>query len=302
MKIILAINKTLSRNQTECLDGGYYNFYIPLLELGHEVLLYDTVRGAEKSFNELVETFNPDLIFCCITGNKEVTPYEPFEEIKHITKNTKIKTFNWFCDDTWRFDDFSSKVCKHFTHCSTPEEKYLDRYKDIGYENILLGNWHCNADLRFPYNKSVDVGFCGGITQARASVFNSLISGGVNLKCFYGLSYEDIFKAYASSRIGINLTVNDNDPSKKQQMKLRIFEIVASGTFLLTENVEGLEKYFEIGKEIETFTTPQEAQEKITHYLQNEEAREKIAAAGHRRFLTDHRSSVRLTEVLEQIK
>ena len=109
MKIILVINKTLGRGTTTCMDAGYYNFYIPLLELGHDVLLYDTVWGADKSFTELVDDFKPDLLFCCVTGDSMITPREPLEEIAQITKSNKIKTFNWFCDDTWRFDNFSKK-------------------------------------------------------------------------------------------------------------------------------------------------------------------------------------------------
>ena len=40
---------------------------------------------------------------------------------------------------------------------------------------------------------------------------------------------------------------------KNHKMKLRIFEVVAGKSLLLTEHAEDLEDYFEIGKEIETF-------------------------------------------------
>ena len=88
---------------------------------------------------------------------------------------------------------------------------------------------------------------------------------------------------------------------KKPQMKLRIFEVVASNSLLLTENVENLEDYFEIGKEIETFSTIDEAKDKINFYLKNDSAREKIANLGHARFLKEHTSKIRLNNILQQI-
>jgi spore maturation protein CgeB len=301
MNIILVVNKFLDRGQSTCIDGGYYNFYIPLIELGHKVYLYDTINGDDKSFNEIVQNFKPDLIFCIMTGNNFVTPYEPYEQIKEITKNTNIKTFNWFCDDTWRFDTFNKNICKDFTYCSTPEKNYINKYKEIGYENILLGNWHCNEDLLFKKEKVLNVSFCGGQTQSRFEIFNDLKNSEIDLKYFYGLAYEDVMKVYSFSKIGLNLTVNDNDLEKKPQMKLRIFEVVAGKSLLLTEHAENLEDFFEIGEEIETFSTITEAKDKINFYLKNDSAREKIANSGHARFLKEHTSKIRLKNILQQI-
>ena len=302
MTIILVVNKTLPRGANSYLDSAYYNFYIPLLELGHKVFLYDTIKGNEKPFENLVKEINPDLIISILTGNRNVTPYEPIDQIESITKQNKIKTFNWFCDDTWRFDSFNKDICKKFTACSTPEANYINKYKQEGYNNILLGIWHCNQDLKIDSDKVLNVTFCGGLTSSRAQNFNYLGQNNIDLKYFHGLSYEDLFKAYSISKIGLNLTVNDNDIDKKPQMKLRIFEIPASKTFLLTEYIDDLENYFEIGKEIETFKTIEEAKDKIDFYLKNDSARENIANAGYQRFLRDHTSRIRLNNIINQIE
>jgi spore maturation protein CgeB len=302
MKIILVLNKTLIRNGQNLLDAGYFNFYIPLLELGHEVLFYDTIKGSDKNFLEIVESFSPDLILSCLTGNPEVTPHEPISEIEQITKEGKIKTLNWFCDDTWRFDSFSKQFCKKFSHCTTPEKKYISKYKDIGYENIILGNWHCNNSLKLDCNKNIEVGFCGGLTESRSEIFNYLKSNNIPLTNFYGLSYEDVFRVYGSSKIVFNLTVNNNDPEKKAQMKLRIFEAVCSGSLLITEYVEDLQDFFELEEEIVTFKTKEEAINKIVYYLSNDKERESIAEKGHQRFLKDHTSKIRLEKLLNSFK
>ena len=74
MKILLVTNKTLSNRNSEWIDGGYWNFYLPLLEMGHEVYFYDTIKGDAQDFSTVVDSFRPELIFCCMTGDPKLTP------------------------------------------------------------------------------------------------------------------------------------------------------------------------------------------------------------------------------------
>lgn len=303
MKILYLSNKTLDRSGIHRIDIGYWNFYVPLIELGHEVYFYDTVKPIDKNLNKIIESFKPDLIFCCITGNNSITPHENLELISEITKKGNIKTFNWFCDDTWRFDDFSSKVCWNFTVCSTPERIYVKEYKDIGYNNIIVGNWHTNIDL-YPnaFVKNKDVSFCGGLNNQRRDSLVFLKQSGVDVHYLYGSSYEDMLEFYSTSNIGINFSKNENGKIKKTQMKLRIFEIPASKSLLLTEYHEGIEEYFDINKEIITFQTIEEALEKIKYFKNNINYLNEISNSGFLRVKKDHDSKIRLNKLLEEIK
>lgn len=84
-----------------------------------------------------------------------------------------------------------------------------------------------------------------------------------------------------------------------KQFKARIFEIPGCKTFLLTEYVNHLEDYYEIGKEIECFCTVKELSKKIDYYLKNEEEREKIAEAGYKRTIQDHTWEKRFNEIFK---
>ena len=119
MKILLTTNKTLSNGKTKWIDGGYYNTYLPLKDLGHDVYFWDTVSPQELDYQKVVDTFKPDLIFACITGDLTIAPAEKtaMESIVEITKKGNIKTFNWFCDDTWRFDTFSTLLVNIIPSC-----------------------------------------------------------------------------------------------------------------------------------------------------------------------------------------
>jgi len=303
MKIILVTNKTLMRGNVSRIDSGYWNTYLPLLELGHQVYFYDIIDPIEKDFSKILEREKPDLIFCCITGDSNVGKYEPLEEIKRETQSGRTLTFNWFCDDTWRFENFSRNVCNNFNYCSTPEPSYIEKYKKIGYNNILLGNWHTNVDLypKVPF-KNIDVGFVGLINNQRYSFINKIKNFGIDIKNIYGVSYEDLLLFYSSSKIGINFSINESGAEKKTQMKLRMFEVPAANTLLLTQYHEGIEQFFEIDKEIITFKEEQEMILKIKYLLNNEQIIEKIAKKGYERILKDHNSKIRLSNILREIK
>jgi len=295
MKILLVVNKTYHGRE----DGGHWNLYTPLLNLGHDVEWYDTV-APDFDFQEKVESWRPDLIFCCMTGDPNIAPHEPWEEIRMETETGRTRTFNWFCDDTWRFDSFSKTACRNFNVCSTPEPNYLDKYRSIGYNNIILGCWHVNGGLYFPeMRKDKDVSFIGNMTPSRTAFFSALDIEGIDI--VGGVSMENLFAEHSRTKIGINLSKNDNDPAGGTQMKQRPFEIAAGGAMVLTEHHDALSNFFEIDREIVTFKTAHECKAKLTWLIQHPSSAAEIAKNGHERFMREHESHVRLKSVLKEI-
>ena len=297
MKILLTSNKTY-RNQ---LDGMYWYVYLPLVDMGHDVYFYDTVNPEEKNYSKVVEKFKPDLIFCCFTGDRAISPYEPWEEISKETESGRTKTFNWYCDDTWRFDTFSKKTCHYFTVCSTPERSSIVKYKENGYDNIIEANWHSNAKLYKNVSfekKTIPISFAGAITHSRKIFFNVCDT---TIQTTSGVPHSEMLQVHSNSKIGLNLSKNDNDPKNKTQMKQRLFEVVAGNTLLLTEHHDGLERYFKIDKEIVTFKSIMEFKAKSKFLLSNDSVTKSIAQRGYERFIKEHESSVRLKNTLQEI-
>ncbi len=87
-----------------------------------------------------------------------------------------------------------------------------------------------------------------------------------------------------------------------KQIKGRVFEIVGSGGFLLTQNADNLYEYFVDGKEIAIFNNKKELLEKINFYLQNEELRKEIALNGYLRALKEHTYEARFKELFKKMK
>lgn len=298
MKIIFTSNKTYRGS----IDGSWWYFYLPLKQLGHDVHFYDTVLGEEKSYTDLVESFKPDLIFSIMTGDSSIAPKEPWQEILRETNTGRTKTFNWFCDDTWRYDGFSKKACRFFNVCSTPERSMVQNYKNDGYDNIIVANWHANSELfnnQDYQNRKTDISFIGHLTKTRRAFFNQT---SLPITFLSGITQKELFQAHGSTRIGVNLSTNDNDRQKKTQMKQRMFEVPAGGGVLLTQHHDGIEEYYEIDKEIITFKCADEFNKKAKFLINNSSFSNAVATNGHKRFLKNHDSVIRLMGTLDKIK
>ena len=72
-------------------------------------------------------------------------------------------------------------------------------------------------------------------------------------------------------------------------------------TFQLSDVRQELHRYFEVGKEINTYSSPSELIEKIDFYLSHKDERNAIARRGYKRTLKNHTYSQRLEFLLNVI-
>lgn len=97
---------------------------------------------------------------------------------------------------------------------------------------------------------------------------------------------EQLHQLLFSSKIVLNIT-RSHFYGAETGINLRIFEALAAGAFLLTDYCDEVAELFEIGVEIETFSSSAELQRKVRYYLENPEKRLAIARRGHERYLKE---------------
>lgn len=301
MNIIIVAPRN-SSNFPLRFDYALWNFYLPLLKLGHSVSFFDSGSLGNQELRDRISEETPDLLFCIMTGDAATCPNEPWEVISEETKKGSINTFNWFCDDSYRFDSFSKRVCNTFRWCSTPELKYVDNYKSIGYNNIVYATWHANSDIYLlpaTPKKIYDISFVGGLHGDRFEYIDYLQSQGNNISVpISKVSFEDMLSLYSASKVCLNFT---KDYSKKNtQMKARIFEILATKSLLLTEYTEDLENCFP-NNQLLTFKNKEELSSKLKWINDNKENCEKIRLNSYAHFIKNHTSEKRLKDLLDKI-
>jgi spore maturation protein CgeB len=298
------------------------NFFSALDGMGHELIRFDFMRrqaavGRERMNEELVETAareRPDVVFFFLFED-EIAP----ETIAAI----EAPTVNWFADDHWRFDGFSSRYARSLDWSVTTDAEAVPKYEAIG-ARVIPSQWACN---RYAYGRRAtdlryDVTFVGQPHGDRPEVIERLVAAGHDVRCWGKgwpqgrISHEEMVEVFGASRINLNLSNSsvpqytlrmrlgalvrriplDKEP-RPSQIKGRTFEVPGCGGFLLTERVPHLDEYFEIGREVAAYDSPDELDEQCAYWLAHPEERAAVAEAGYRRVMAEHTYDHRFAEV-----
>ncbi len=102
-------------------------------------------------------------------------------------------------------------------------------------------------------------------------------------------------KVFQASRINLNMTMRPIETGLSQ----RIWDVLACGGFLLTNYQSEIPEYFEIGKELETYESMEELEEKVRYYLAHEEERIEIAINGYEKVAAHHSYEMRLAQMIK---
>lgn len=153
--------------------------------------------------------------------------------------------------------------------------------------------------------KKFDVGFIGHVQETpnyngftRVEALDRLFKEFPNF--YYGTRhpgfpeknlFEDAAKKFSQSKIVFNTSIKDD-------VNMRVFETLSTGSFLLTNWIPTLEELFEDGKHLVTYRTLDEMVEKAKYYLEHEDEREAIANAGYQEFINNHTYLHRVNKIL----
>ena len=156
-----------------------------------------------------------------------------------------------------------------------------------------------------------DVSFIGNADDKRRNVLTEVgaaLKGWKGNKAVYGLGWnqQSAFQSYDSVQAEKYLNVmyatkvnlNILRPQNKGAHNMRTFEIPATGGFMLHEYSEEAAEFFVEGVEADFFRSAEDCADKIKYYSENDEERERIAAAG---FARTQSSGYSYENVMEQL-
>lgn len=102
-------------------------------------------------------------------------------------------------------------------------------------------------------------------------------------------------KIFNLSKINLNITMRPIQTG----LPLRIFDILGSGGFLITNYQAEIPELFEIGQDLEVYTSLEELHEKCEYYLSHEEERKAIAENGYKKVKAYHTCKARMKTLIE---
>lgn len=305
------------------LDGFKKSFE----DLEHDVVMFyydkylSDTQPMQNKLKEFADKENPDLIFFSLFQDQ-------FEIDTLDYLKSKYTTINWFGDDQWRFNDFTSKFANYFTYCVTTDKFSILKYKKIGQNNVIYSQWAAINTHEIPSFEEYkyDVSFVGGFHPYRKWFIDTLKKRGIKIEAFGNgwdngsLTENEMNKTFSQSKINLNIG-NSNSfdiryllsywkaipllfRSKKNasQIKARNFEIPYFGGFQLTDYAPTIENYFDIGNEIVCYKDVDEAELLIRYYLENNQERESVKKSGHIKAIAEHGYKNRLEYVFKCVK
>ncbi|MHB8578570.1 MAG: glycosyltransferase [Ignavibacteriaceae bacterium] len=299
------------------LSFEHRNFYHSLKSYcrihGWEFIHFDFVErgnilGIDLMTEELLELSkreNPNYLFAVLFDFNIDPRHEVFKRISELG----VTTIHWFCDDHWRFEKYSSIITPNFNFICTTANSALPKYKKMGiYDRVIKTQWACNNELYVPLDikKDIEISFVGQRHGDRKQVFDKIIESGLELKIF-GYNWEHFPRipfhqmVRVFSRSKINLNLSNSSTMVEQQIKGRNFEIPGTKSFLLTGNAENLQEYFEDGKEIVIFNSPEELIDKAKYYLAHETERKTIAEYAFKRTISEHTWQHRFDDIFKLV-
>jgi spore maturation protein CgeB len=224
-----------------------------------------------------------------------------------------------------------TELLRGYDLITTSFPHFVDRFRDVGidseyfkigfYERVLDRLRANGADPSPASERPVSLSFIGGLNPAvhgRGTALLERLAGRVPIDVWGygadGLAQEspirahyrgeawglDMYEVLSRSRISLNRHI---DVAEEYANNMRLFETTGVGTLLLTEAAPNLPDLFAPGREVVTYEDEDDLVEKIEHYLEHDDERAEIAAAGQQRTLSEHTYGRRMTElaaILEQ--
>lgn len=111
------------------------------------------------------------------------------------------------------------------------------------------------------------------------------------------LTLTEMPKIFHASRINLNITMRPIETGLSQ----RIWDVLGCAGFLLTNWQAEIPEYFEIGKELETYESMEELEQKVQYYLTHDDERIEIALAGYEKVARLHTYELRVAEMIRML-
>jgi glycosyltransferase involved in cell wall biosynthesis len=104
--------------------------------------------------------------------------------------------------------------------------------------------------------------------------------------------FEDAARHFSESKVVFNVCIHED-------INMRLFEVLGTGSFLLTNWIPTLPELFKDGVHLVTYKSLDEMVERTRYYLKHEKIRMKIASQGYKEAIAKHTYTNRLQSILE---
>jgi spore maturation protein CgeB len=212
-------------------------------------------------------------------------------------------------DRGFKFNYYTNADLSEYDAFFSNSKGVIPDLKELGARNIHTLYYAADPELFKPVNidKTIDISFYGHGSELREEWMKRLITGpslsladrsfsvgGKGFDISLGnarmagyLSYSEFRRFCCQSRICLNIT-RSSHASVYASSTARPFELAAFGACMVSQPYNGIEEWFEIGKEVVIADSGQEVVPLYQELLDDDEKRRKIGERARLRMVKDH--------------
>lgn len=185
-------------------------------------------------------------------------------------------------------------AAKNFDIVFLAQREYIPEFKKNGIKNVFWLPLGCDPEThgKVDVPKEHDVGFVGSLTDERRVALLQKVAERVSVR-YDRLFLREMADFLCRSKIVFNNAI-------KNDLNMRVFEGLCSGSMLLTDNAEGLKDFFEDPNHLVIYNDDNIA-ELAEYYIEHEAEREVIAEAGRKLALAKHTYAHRVDEIVKVV-
>jgi len=266
--------------------------------------VHDSFLEAPEKLITMMDELKPDLVFTAKVNS--------YNNIASIIRSRSLLSF-WSYDvrddiNIWLEDTKELYQNAHFFF--TIGKSDVEKYKQAGLHNAywlpegIDPTIHCKPP-KFTMKDHVayecDVSFCGSLGTIHDGSGRIALIEALKKESFKFEHFSNVFNLEHSKMVNfakVNIG-NSGWPNVECSMSARDYRIMGAGGFLLTNHVNGIEDWFEIGKMCETYHTSTECIEKIKYYLEHVEEAHAMGVYARKVMHEKHKFSNRLQQVVD---
>lgn len=302
---------------------GYFGIDTGIVDALKESVKEVYATNVVPNLAKIAAKIRPDLV---LSLNVRTLPLSQIQAIRRMG----IKTAVWFTDDPY-FTDITTPISRVYDYVFTHELSCVAYYRKQGCARIYYLPLGVNPKQFRPKQVSpshlYDICFIGTAFPNRLTFMDRvapylakkkiLIAGGLwqHLKHYpllkhnirlAGIRPVEAAHYYSGAKIVINLhrSFADHFNSKRipaLSINPRTYEVSGCGTLLLTDVRQDLTRYYQPGRDIATYSTPESLMQKLDYYLTHEEERRQIAWKALERTMREHTYKNRIAKMLNII-
>jgi glycosyltransferase involved in cell wall biosynthesis len=263
-----------------------------------------------SNFQRVSEKFQPDALFV-IHGLDFAAPY---------ISSMKIPKVGWHLEPNDDLD-YITKNAKPFNVYNSFSLNAVDLLIAAGFDGRYLSHSVDTARF-FPIpnlEKSIDLSFVGNWSPWREEVLRAVLKVTKNV-CLYGDQWHrkcsidtkllrSIYKAKKIVGPELNdllsrskVVLNASRIKASHGLNMRFFEVLATDSVLLTDEVTEIDRHFEPDVDLVVYADTTQLQQKLQMLLASPELRQRISAAGYQKVMSHYTYGAMAAQLMAQFE